>query len=124
MPLHYLVLSLIITLFCTSTTLAKDLMDPVIVTATKFKTKETKATFASEVYTREDIEQSGVTSIYDFLNQHTSTSVISNYGNKFNQLIDIRGFGLTDGYKNIVVSVNGRRLNNLDSIPTKYIPLE
>ena len=119
MHLHCLVLSLIITLFCTSTTLAKDLMDPVIVTATKFKTKETKATFASEVYTREDIEQSGVTSIYDFLNQHTSTSVITNYGNKFNQLIDIRGFGLTDGYKNIVVSVNGRRLNNLDSIPTK-----
>ena len=119
MPLHYLVLSLIITLFCTSTTLAKDLMDPVIVTATKIKTKDTKATYASEVYNREDIEQSGTKSLYDFLNQSTSIVTMPSAGNTFSQKIDMRGFGLTDGYKNIVVTINGRRLNNVDSVPQK-----
>ena len=58
MRLHCLVLSLIITLFSTSTTLAKDLMDPVIVTAKKVQVKDTKATYASEVYYRKDIEKS------------------------------------------------------------------
>ena len=119
MRLNYLVLSLIITLFCTSTTLAKDLMDPVIVTATKIKTKDTKATYASEVYNREDIEQSGTKSLYDFLNQSTSIVTMPSAGNTFSQKIDMRGFGLTDGYKNIVVTINGRRLNNVDSVPQK-----
>ena len=41
------------------------------------------------------------------------------YGNKFNQLIDMRGFGLTDGYKNVAIIVNGRRFNNIDSVPQK-----
>ena len=119
MPLHYLVLSLIITLFCTSTTLAKDLMDPIIVTATKIKTKDTKATYASEIYNRKDIERSGAVSLYDFLNQSTSTAVMPSYGNTFNQLINIRGFGLTDGFKNVAITVNGRRFNNIDSVPQK-----
>ena len=116
MPRHYLVLSLIITLFCTSTTLAKDLMDPVIVTATKIKTKDTKATYASEVYTREDIEKSGALTIYDFFQQNTSVAIMPTYGNTFNQMIDIRGFGLTDGYKNVAITLDGRRLNNIDSL--------
>ncbi len=119
MHLHCLVLSLIITLFCNSTTLANDLMDPVIVTATKFKTIDTKATYASETYNRKDIEQSGTKSLYDFLNQSTSIAIMPSSGNPFSQKIDMRGFGLTDGYKNIVITINGRRLNNVDSVPQK-----
>jgi iron complex outermembrane receptor protein len=116
---NYLVLSLIFTLSSTTATLAKDLMDPVIVTATKIKTKDTKATYASEVYTQEDIEQSGAKTIYDFLNQNTSVVIQTNSGNKFTQKIDIRGYGITDGYKNVVISVDGRRMNNIDSIPQR-----
>ena len=119
MHLRCLVLSLIITLFCNSTTLANDLMDPVIVTATKFKTIDTKATYASETYNRKDIEQSGTKSLYDFLNQSTSIAIMPSSGNPFSQKIDMRGFGLTDGYKNIVITINGRRLNNVDSVPQK-----
>ena len=94
MYFHYLVLFFIIALFSIPTAAAKDLMDPIIVTATKIKTKDTKATYASEVYSREDIERSGAVSVYDFLNQNTSTAVMPSYGNTFNQLIDIRGLGL------------------------------
>ncbi len=67
MQLFYFLLSIIITLFYSSTSIAKDLMDPVIVTATKVKIQDTKATYASEVYSREDIEKSGAVSLYDFL---------------------------------------------------------
>ena len=116
MHLYHLVLCLIITLFCSSTTSAKDLMDPVVVTATKVKTQDTKTTYASEVYSREDIEKSGAVTIYDFFQQNTSAAIMPSYGNTFNQMIDIRGFGLTDGYKNIAITVNGRRLNNIDSV--------
>ena len=108
-----------VAIFPISTALAKDLMDPVIVTATKIKTKDTKATYASEIYHRKEIKQSGAVSLYDFLNQNTSTAIMPSYGNTFNQLIDIRGFGLTEGFKNVVISVNGRRLNNIDSVPQK-----
>ena len=117
MPLHYLVLSLIITLFCTSTTLAKDLMDPVIVTAKKVEVKDTKATYASEVYYRKDIEKSDARTVIDFLNQNTSVVIMSNSGNRSEPKIDMRGFGVTEGYKNLVITLNGRRLNNIDSTP-------
>ncbi len=119
MRLHYLVISLVITLFWTSSTLAKDLMDPVIVTATKIKTKDTKATYASEVYNRKDIEQSGTKSLYEFLSQSTSIVTMPSSGNTFSQKLDMRGFGLTDGYKHVVVTINGRRLNNIDSVPQR-----
>jgi iron complex outermembrane receptor protein len=119
MRLHYLVISLVITLFWTSSTLAKDLMDPVIVTANKIKTKDTKATYASEVYNRKDIEQSGTKSLYEFLSQSTSIVTMPSAGNTFSQKLDMRGFGLTDGYKHVVVTINGRRLNNIDSVPQR-----
>jgi iron complex outermembrane receptor protein len=40
-------------------------------------------------------------------------------GNTFSQKLDMRGFGLTDGYKHVVVTINGRRLNNIDSVPQR-----
>ena len=123
MHIHYLFLSLIITLLFNSTISAKDLMDPVIVTATKVKTKDTKATYASEVYNREDIEKSGAVTIFDFLNNNTSTAILPNWGNPYEQNIDIRGFGFTEGFKNVAITVNGRRLNNIDSVPQKLIDI-
>jgi len=119
MHLNYLILSLIITLFFNSTVSAKDLMDPVIVTATKFKTKDTKATYASEVYTQEDLDRSGAIDLYEFLHQNTSVTVAPSYGNRLSQMIDVRGFGLVEGFKNVAITVDGRRLNNIDSVPQR-----
>ena len=80
MHLYYLALSLIMILFSTSTTLARDLMDPVVVTATKVKLKDTKAPYASEIYYRKEIEKSGARTVIDFLNQNTSVVIMSNSG--------------------------------------------
>jgi len=98
-------------------------LNPVKVSANQFNDLDTKATFASEVYTADDIKKSNSSSIYDFLNQNTSIAISPNSGNKFTQKIDMRGFGLTNGYENIVIVLNGRRLNNIDSVPASLSAL-
>ncbi|MHB1051808.1 MAG: TonB-dependent receptor [Thiobacillus sp.] len=88
--------------------------ETVIVTATRTPLADVDAPFASEVHTRHMIEQSGATTLYDYLAQHTSLLVLPSYGNKASPKIDMRGYGMGDGYQNIVVSLDGRRLNNID----------
>ena len=65
-------------------------LEPVKVKATKVETTDVKATYASEVYTYEDIVKSGATTIYDFLGQNTSIVVVPNSGNILNQVLDMR----------------------------------
>ena len=118
MHFYHLILALIISLLPISNSSSRGIfMDPVIVTATKIKTKDVKATYASEVFYREEILQSGARSIVDFLNQNTSVVIMSNSGNRLTPKVDMRGFGTVDGYKNLVITVNGRRMNNIDSTP-------
>jgi len=91
-------------------------LKPLSVTSTAIKTNELKSTDAVEIYTQEDIEKAHVQNIYEFLNSHTSVIATPNYGNPFSQQLDMRGFG-NNGYQNIVVTVNGRKLNNIDGVP-------
>jgi len=95
----------------------KVFLEPIKVKATKIETTDTKATYASEIYTYEDIIKSGATTIYDFLGQNTSLTVQPSSGNPLNQKIDMRGFGLNQGYRSLVITVDGRRLNNIDLNP-------
>lgn len=90
---------------------------PLIVTATRHEFKESEAPYPAELYSEEDIEQSGATTLYDFLNHNTSITVLPSYGNPLAQKIDMRGYGIGDGYQNIVVTVDGRRINNIDMVP-------
>jgi iron complex outermembrane receptor protein len=89
----------------------------VIVTANRLERKDTETTYASEVHTQEMIQASGATNLYDYLAQHTSITTLPNFGNKATPAIDMRGYGNANGYQNIVVSVDGQRLNNIDSSP-------
>ena len=99
--------------------------DPIIISK-KVEVKEVDATFASEVYTQKDIKNSHSKDLYDFIDTQTSLNISSSYGNKFAPRIDMRGYGIGDGYENIVITVNGRRLNNIDMSPQllSSIPLE
>lgn len=92
-------------------------LSPIMVTATGIEFKDTEAPYASEIYTREVIEQSGANSLYEFLGKQTSVTVMPSFGNPFAQKLDMRGYGIGDGYQNIVVSIDGRRLNNIDMVP-------
>lgn len=89
----------------------------VVVSAARIPTSDVAATYASEVHTRADIDNSGALTLYDYLANHTSVSVMPSYGNRFTPKIGMRGYGIGDGYQNIVVSVDGQRLNNIDMNP-------
>lgn len=90
---------------------------PLTVTSTAIANSEINAPESVEIYTREEIEDAHVQNVYEFLNQHTSVITLPNYGNPVLQKIDMRGFGIGDGYQNIVIRVNGRRMNNIDMVP-------
>lgn len=89
----------------------------ILVTATRIAYSDADAPYASEVHTRAMIEQSGAATLYDYLAQRTSVQVLPSYGNKFTPKMDMRGYGVGDGYQNIVVSLDGQRLNNIDGVP-------
>ena len=90
---------------------------PLEVTSTAIKTDELKATEAVEIYTQKDIEAAHVQNVYEFLNQQTSVTATPNFGNPFTQKLDIHGYGASNGHQNIVVTIDGRRMNNIDSSP-------
>ncbi len=89
-------------------------LKPLEVTSTAIKTDELKSTDAVEIYTAKDIEKAHVQNLYEFLNKETSVTTMPSYGNPFTQKLDMHGYGIGDGYQNIVIKVNGRKLNNID----------
>ena len=90
-------------------------LNPTNLSSNYFNEDDTSAPFASEVYTLDDIKNSNATNIYDFLSQNTSLSLAASSGNRFSKKISARGYGLTIGSHNLVVTLNGRRLNNIDT---------
>ncbi|HRQ45652.1 MAG TPA: TonB-dependent receptor [Rhodocyclaceae bacterium] len=89
----------------------------VVVTATRIEISDVDAPYASEVHLRDAIERSGATTLYDYLSRHTSIQVLPSYGNRFTPSLDMRGYGIENGHQNLVVALNGRRLNNIDMVP-------
>lgn len=101
-------------------------LSEITVTSGFIETTETNASYATEIYTKDEIKSSKSKDVYEFLSSQTSVNVSPNFGNTFSQKIDLRGYGIGDGYQNVVVSVNGRRLNNIDlgSQLLSAIPIE
>ena len=87
------------------------------VTSNGLQYSEFKAPFASEIHDATDIERSGSIGLYDYLSKHSSITVLPSYGNPLTQNLDMRGFGIENGHQNIVITINGRRLNNVDMAP-------
>lgn len=92
-------------------------LKPLTITSTAIDTDELKSTDAVEVYTAQDIEKAHVQNVYEFLNQQTSVISMPTFGNPFSQKLDMHGYGIGDGYQNIVIKVNGRKINNIDMVP-------
>jgi len=91
-------------------------LEPLKISSTAIKTDEIKSTDAVEIYSAKDIEDAHVQNLYEFLNQQTSVITMPSYGNPFSQRLDMRGYGIGDGYQNIVVTVDGRKINNIDMV--------
>ncbi len=110
-------LSLLLVALLSSANASQEItLTPLTITSTAIQTDELQSTSAVEVYTAKDIEDAHVQNIYEFLNKSTSVFTTSAYGNPFMQKIDMRGFGVGDGYQNIVVTINGRKMNNVDMV--------
>ena len=111
-----IITSLVGLIFSQTLFAAEDIVttDDVIVNATRIERKDTEVTYASEVHSRKMLDASGVTSLYDYLAQYTSINVLSSFGNKATPSLDMRGYGNATGYQNIVITVDGQRLNNID----------
>jgi len=90
-------------------------LNPTELSSNYFNEVDTFAPFSSEVYTQDEIKNSKATNIYDFLSQNTSLSLAASSGNRFSKKISARGYGLTVGSHNLVATLNGRRLNNIDT---------
>ena len=96
-------------------------LKPLEITSSAIKSDELKSSDAVEIYTQKDIEASHTKDLYEFLNTQTSISTMPNYGNPFSQAIDIHGYGLTNGYQNVVITINGRKINNIDMYLNFYL---
>ncbi len=92
-------------------------LDEVTVKANRFEQKDTETTYASEIHTAKQIEDSGAATLYDFLAQQTSLNVSPNIGNRATPAINLRGFGTENGFQNVVITVDGQRINNIDLSP-------
>jgi len=92
-------------------------LNEVTVKANRFERKDTETTYASEIHTSKQIEASGAATLYDFLTQQSSVNLGSYFGNKATPLFNLRGYGADNGNQNVVITVDGQRLNSIDSIP-------
>lgn len=93
-------------------------LKPIAITSNAIETDELRAPYAAEIYTAAQIEASHTNNIYDFLATQSSLFIAPTYNNPFARPIDVHGYGTADtGYQNIVVTLNGRRLNNVDMSP-------
>ena len=76
--------------------------------------KESISPYSIEIHTAKEIAASGSTSIQSYLSQHSSLNISPNFGDRSKASIDMRGYGSETGYQNIVISIDGQRINNID----------
>jgi len=86
----------------------------VTVSATRVEFSEKDAPYAVEVHSRSDISESGAVTLFEYLSKFTSLQVASAYGDTNAPFLNMRGYGLENGHQNMVISVNGKRLNSID----------
>ncbi len=92
-------------------------LDEVTVKANRFERKDTETAYASEIHTEKQIAASGASTLYDYLAQQTSLNILSNIGNKATPGVNLRGYGNENGFQNVVITVDGQPLNNIDLSP-------
>ncbi|MDI1298645.1 TonB-dependent receptor [Methylotenera sp.] len=108
-----------ISLLFTQTSFAAEniALDDITVKANRFERKDTETTYASEIHTAKEIEASGAATLYDFLAQQSSVNLGSYFGNKATPTMNLHGYGGDNGNQNVVITLDGQRLNNIDSAP-------
>ena len=110
-------LSLLSTVFINGLYANPILLDPLTVESERLQNNEFNAPEDVEIYTSQDISKAHVQTLSEFLQKNTSLNLIPAYGNPFSPLLDMHGYGIEHGNANIVIRVNGRKINNIDNVP-------
>ncbi|MCK5392779.1 MAG: TonB-dependent receptor [Candidatus Omnitrophica bacterium] len=102
-------------------------LEDIIVTpyAAMGETKISATPYAAKVYTQDDIKKTGSVNTLDFLKKSSTVNVSDYYGTGLIATVDMMGFG-DNATSNVLVLVNGRRVNNIDmsGIDWTQLPLE
>lgn len=102
------------------------LLDPVVVTATRFNEPDLASAANVTVITQEDIRNSGAATLPDALKYTAGVQVRALYGSiGADTAVDMRGFGEGASQRTLVL-LNGQRLNPLDStsVDWGFVPLD
>ena len=92
------------------------ILSPLTITASSSISDELLSAKSVSIYSKQDINKSGVSSLLDFFKYNTEIQIDPSFGNILNNKISMRGFGQGDGYQNINVIVDGVSLNQIDMV--------
>ena len=91
-------------------------LDPVVVTASRYGELQSTASAPVDVISRKEIESSGASNLIEFLDAVPGVTVSRLYGRLgIDATVDIGFFGADSGAQNVLVLVDGQRLNPFDS---------
>lgn len=98
------------------------LLDPVVVSASRYEELRSTASAVVDVIDREQIQSSGASNIVEFLEQIPGVAVNRRYGRLgVDATVDVGFLGEADaGSQNVLIVVDGERLNAFDSSGIRY----
>ncbi len=98
-------------------------MDPVVISATRIEQPRSTSAVIVDVITREQIEQSGASNVAEFLDSVSGVSLSRLYGRAgVDASLDIGYLGEA-GSQNVLVLIDGQRLNTLDQASIRFAQL-
>ena len=104
---------------------AQQLLDPVVVTSTRFESEQQQQPIAAQVITAEEIRESSATTVSEVLSKLGNVQTRISFTGVPDTPIDLRGFGMT-GDQNTLVLVNGQRISEFENATARLsaIPLD
>lgn len=104
---------------------AERLLEPIVVTASRFESAKQDQPIATQVITADDIRDSTATNVSEVLNKLGGVYTRINFTGLPDSPLDLRGFGMT-GDQNTLVLLNGQRLSDFEGGTARLssIPIE
>jgi iron complex outermembrane receptor protein len=105
---------MVCTLFSFNNAWAEETVPPVVVSATRSEQSSVTTPSSITVITRDEIDASNATHITDVLRSQADLQVRDLFGDGSRTTISMRGFSGSNAAANVLIMVDGRRLNNPD----------
>jgi iron complex outermembrane receptor protein len=97
---------------------AEQLLEPIVVTATRFQTSQQSQPIAAQVITADEIRHSSAKTISEVLNKLGGVHTRINFTGVPDAPVDLRGFGMT-GDSNTLILLNGQRISEREGVTAR-----